>query len=45
MVAAVGAHAEVAGAELIGLAPEAAFADFPVDVPLRGLRTLEAALG
>jgi glutamate formiminotransferase len=29
-------RAEVAEAELIGLAPRAAFEDFPVDVPLRG---------
>jgi glutamate formiminotransferase len=29
-------HAEVAEAELIGLAPRAAFDGFPDDVPLRG---------
>ena len=29
-------RAEVAEAELIGLAPRAAFEDFPQDVPLRG---------
>ena len=29
-------RAEVAEAELIGLAPRAAFKDFPEDVPLRG---------
>jgi glutamate formiminotransferase/glutamate formiminotransferase/formiminotetrahydrofolate cyclodeaminase len=29
-------RAEVAGAELIGLAPRAAFEGFPADVPLRG---------
>ena len=29
-------RAEVAEAELIGLAPRAAFEDFPADVPLRG---------
>ncbi|HYM58068.1 MAG TPA: hypothetical protein VES79_08895 [Solirubrobacteraceae bacterium] len=45
VVAAVGRHAEVAGAELVGLAPAAAFADFPASVPLRGLRTIEDALG
>jgi glutamate formiminotransferase len=39
VVAQVGAHAEVAGAELIGLAPAAAIAD--VDVPLRNRATLE----
>ena len=32
----VRARAEVAEAELIGLAPRAAFDDFPRDVPLRG---------
>lgn len=45
VVAAVGRHIPVTGAELVGLAPAAAFADFPDDVPLRGLRTIEAALG
>jgi glutamate formiminotransferase len=44
VVAAVARHAQVAGAELVGLAPAAAFAGFPDDVPLRGLRTLEAVL-
>ena len=39
VVAQVDAHAEVAGAELIGLAPAAAIAD--VDVPLRNRATLE----
>jgi glutamate formiminotransferase / 5-formyltetrahydrofolate cyclo-ligase len=41
---AVAAHAEVAGAELVGLAPEAALAGFPDDVPLRGGATIENAL-
>jgi len=45
VVAAVREHAAVSGAELVGLAPAAAWADFPDDVPLRGLRTLEDALG
>lgn len=36
IVAAVRAHAEIAEAELVGLAPEAAFEGFPADVPLRG---------
>jgi glutamate formiminotransferase / 5-formyltetrahydrofolate cyclo-ligase len=45
VVAAVARHAQVAGAELVGLAPAAAFADFPASVPLRGLRTIEQALG
>jgi glutamate formiminotransferase / 5-formyltetrahydrofolate cyclo-ligase len=36
VVAAVRAHAPVAYAELVGLAPKAAFEGFPDDVPLRG---------
>ena len=44
VVAAVARHAPVAGAELVGLAPEAAFADFPPDVALRGYATIEDAL-
>jgi glutamate formiminotransferase/glutamate formiminotransferase/formiminotetrahydrofolate cyclodeaminase len=36
IVEAVRAEAPVAGAELVGLAPEAAFEGFPRDVPLRG---------
>ena len=36
VVAAVRAQAPVAEAELVGLAPEAAFEGFPADVPLRG---------
>jgi glutamate formiminotransferase/glutamate formiminotransferase/formiminotetrahydrofolate cyclodeaminase len=36
VVARVRARAEVAEAELVGLAPEAAFEGFPEDVPLRG---------
>ena len=36
IVAHVREHAEVAEAELIGLAPRAAFDGFPEDVPLRG---------
>jgi len=39
VVAAVARHAEVAGAELVGLAPAAAIAD--IEVPLRNRRTLE----
>ena len=34
----------IAGAELVGLAPAAAFADWPGDVPLAGLETIEDAL-
>jgi glutamate formiminotransferase len=44
VVAAVARHAPVAGAELVGLAPRAAFADFPGDVALRGYATIEDAL-
>jgi glutamate formiminotransferase len=36
VVAAVRRHAPVQAAELVALAPEAALADFPADVPLRG---------
>jgi len=36
VVTAVRAQAEIAEAELIGLAPQAAFQRFPEDVPLRG---------
>jgi len=42
VVAAVARHAEVAGAELVGLAPAAALAD--VTVPLKNRRTLEDVL-
>jgi glutamate formiminotransferase/glutamate formiminotransferase/formiminotetrahydrofolate cyclodeaminase len=45
VVAAVRAHADVAEAEVIGLPPEAAFAGFPDDLPVRNRRTLEQALG
>jgi glutamate formiminotransferase / 5-formyltetrahydrofolate cyclo-ligase len=34
----------IAGAELVGLAPAAAFASWPADVPLAGLTTIEDAL-
>lgn len=44
VVAAVARHVPVTGAELVALAPAAAFAGFPSEVPLRGLRTIEAAL-
>jgi glutamate formiminotransferase len=45
VVAAVARHAPVAACELVGLAPAAAFAGFPDDVPVRGRRTVEEALG
>jgi glutamate formiminotransferase len=39
LVEAVRRHAPVAEAELVGLAPRAAFDGFPDDVPVRNLRT------
>ncbi len=44
LVAAVARHAAVAGCELVGLAPAAAFEGFPDDVPVRNRRTVEEAL-
>ncbi|HEX6388502.1 MAG TPA: hypothetical protein VFZ89_03620, partial [Solirubrobacteraceae bacterium] len=44
LVAAVQQHAAVAGCELVGLAPRAAFDGFPEDVPVANRRTLEDAL-
>ncbi len=44
LVEAVARHAPVAACELVGLAPEAAFAGFPADVPVRNRRTVEQAL-
>lgn len=44
VVAAVAARARVDEAELVGLAPQSALADFPADVPLRGRATIEDAL-
>lgn len=41
---AVRRHARVARAELVALTPAAAFENFPDDVPLSGLRTIESAL-
>ncbi len=49
VVEAVQAHAAVARAELVGLAPAAALAGFPADVPMPGFdparHTIEKALG
>jgi glutamate formiminotransferase/glutamate formiminotransferase/formiminotetrahydrofolate cyclodeaminase len=49
VVAAVARHAAVAGAELVGLAPRAALADFPAEVALQGFdparHIIENALG
>ncbi len=48
VIEAVGRHARVAGAELVGLAPQAALEGFPEDVPLPGFdparHTIENAL-
>jgi glutamate formiminotransferase len=44
VLAAIARHARPAGAELVGLAPQAALDDFPADVPLRGAATIEEAL-
>jgi glutamate formiminotransferase/glutamate formiminotransferase/formiminotetrahydrofolate cyclodeaminase len=49
VVEAVARHAPIADAELVGLAPRAAFEGFPADVPIRGLdpacHLIENALG
>jgi glutamate formiminotransferase/glutamate formiminotransferase/formiminotetrahydrofolate cyclodeaminase len=45
LVAAVARHAPVAACELVGLAPAAAFDGFPDAMPVKGRRTVEAALG
>jgi glutamate formiminotransferase len=44
VVGAVARHLPVTGAELVALAPRAAFAGFPAGVPLRNLRLIEDAL-
>ena len=44
VVEAVARHARVEGAELVGLAPEVAFDQFPPDIALRGYATIEQAL-
>ncbi len=44
VVAAVARHAEPGGAELVGLAPRAAFDGFPEQLALRGRETIEDAL-
>ncbi|HEX8205174.1 MAG TPA: hypothetical protein VF587_03845, partial [Solirubrobacteraceae bacterium] len=45
LLAAVERHAPVAEAELVGLAPAAAFEGWPERVPVRNRRTVEEALG
>jgi glutamate formiminotransferase len=44
VVAAVARYAKPAAAELVGLAPGAAFENFPTDVPVRAKRLIEEAL-
>jgi glutamate formiminotransferase len=45
VIAAIGRHAAVTEAELVGLAPRAAFDAFPDEIPVRGRATIEDALG
>ncbi len=45
LLAAVRRHARVTAAELVGLAPEEAFAGWPDDLPVANRRTIEDALG
>jgi glutamate formiminotransferase len=44
VIAAIGRHAPVAEAELVGLAPGSAFAGFPDGIRVRGRATIEDAL-
>jgi glutamate formiminotransferase / 5-formyltetrahydrofolate cyclo-ligase len=44
IVAKIAQRAPIAEAELVGLAPAAALADFPPEIPLRNRRTIEDAL-
>jgi glutamate formiminotransferase / 5-formyltetrahydrofolate cyclo-ligase len=44
VVEAIARHAPVTGAELVALAPEAALADFPPDIPLSNRATIEERL-
>jgi glutamate formiminotransferase / 5-formyltetrahydrofolate cyclo-ligase len=45
VVAAIARHATPSQAELVGLAPRAAFDGFPDDLPVANLRVIEDALG
>ena len=45
VVAAIARHAEIAEAELVGLAPRDAFDGFPEEISVRGAATIEDALG
>ena len=44
VVEAIARHAEISEAELVGLAPQAAFEGFPSGLNVRGLQTIEDAL-
>ena len=44
VVAGIARHASIGEAELVGLAPRAAFADFPEDILIRNRATIEDAL-
>jgi glutamate formiminotransferase / 5-formyltetrahydrofolate cyclo-ligase len=44
VVAAIARHARITEAELVGLAPAAAFAGFPDDIRVRNRRTIEEAV-
>jgi glutamate formiminotransferase len=44
VVGAIARHAAPSAAELVGLAPQAAFAGFPDDLPVANRRTVEDAL-
>ena len=44
LIEAVARHADIAGCELVGLAPAAAFDGFPDDIAVRNRRTVEDAL-
>jgi glutamate formiminotransferase / 5-formyltetrahydrofolate cyclo-ligase len=45
VVLAIARHATIAEAELVGLAPAAAFDDFPDDIHVRNRRTIEEVVG
>ena len=45
VVDAIARHARPTGAELVGLAPRAAFDAFPEEIPVRNLRLIDDALG
>jgi hypothetical protein len=44
LIDAIARHAEISEAELVGLAPRAAFEGFPNDVKVRNRATIEDAL-